>query len=85
MNPEWSDFTVPAKGIDFRDHETGSSLANACAVGLVGALLYCDRTLAGVGPRMLLGSSLQFLAPASSSSWQWNDLGNMSLNPHCNR
>jgi hypothetical protein len=52
VNRKWCEFLVPGKEIIFRDYETGSyftetgsSLANACAAGLAGALLYCERLL----------------------------------------
>jgi hypothetical protein len=52
VNRKWCEFLVPGKEISFRNYETGSyftetgsSLANACAAGLAGALLYCDRLL----------------------------------------
>lgn len=45
-------FLLPGKRIPFEDpdgktfsYESGSSLATACASGLAGALLYCDRIL----------------------------------------
>jgi len=64
VNPEWSEYSVPGKEIGFRDHETGSyftetgsSLANACAAGLAGALLYCDRLLGGAAGKWDLRSS----------------------------
>jgi hypothetical protein len=66
VNPAWSEFSIPGKEISFRDHETnlyftetGSSLANACAAGLAGALLYCDRLLAVPSEKRDLRSSVQ--------------------------
>lgn len=82
VNSDWSDYCIPAKEILFRDHktdsfftETGSSLANACAAGLAGALLYCDRLLEVPKSRRDLHSSSNMkkcsmvcLAPANPDS-----------------
>uniref|UniRef100_A0A093UM10 Subtilisin NAT n=2 Tax=Talaromyces marneffei PM1 TaxID=1077442 RepID=A0A093UM10_TALMA len=52
VNRDMVDFLLPGQRIPFHDrekdsftYETGSSLATACAAGLAGLLLYCERVL----------------------------------------
>ncbi len=50
VNEDWVHYLLPGKRIPFvspdsMSYETGSSVATACASGLAGTLLYCDRLL----------------------------------------